>query len=470
MSDAGRPDFGTRRLAAVPVVLRPLASLQLTVLLLVLGMMLTFAGTLAQVEQGVWQVVNGYFRTLIAWIDLGIFFPARLRADLPAIPFPGGWLIGGLLVVNLLAAHAVRFRMVARRRRLIGAAVVLVAGLALLVAIVLKIEADLATMRLYFLVEMVQITAALGVVLAGCYLLFGRRGGIVLLHAGLIVLLCSELVTGLTAEEGQMVIREGAAANYVEDIREVELAVIDATPDQHNQVVAVPESMLAPGERITHVDLPFDMEVLRYMSNAQVVRAGSTAMENPATAGVGLQWVAQPRPPVSGADPDQRIDSPAVYIRLIDATTGDEIGVYLLALVFAMNDLPQVVAVGEQTREIALRFRRTYKPYTIHLLDFSHDRYLGTDVPKNFSSRVRLVDPKRNEDREVLIYMNHPLRYEGETFYQASFLEGDRGTVLQVVKNPGWALPYVSCAAVSLGLTAHFGVALFGFLEKRRAM
>src|SRR5262249_25650663 len=108
-------------------------------------------------------------------------------------------------------------------------------------------------------------------------------------------------------------------------------------------------------------------------------------------------------------------------------------------------------------------------PYTIHLKEFRHDRYIGTDKPKNFSSLIRLVDPTRNEDREVLIYMNEPLRYEGETFYQASFLKGDTGTVLQVVRNPGWLMPYVSCILVAVGMLVHFGLHLVGFLRLRFA-
>ncbi len=53
------------------------------------------------------------------------------------------------------------------------------------------------------------------------------------------------------------------------------------------------------------------------------------------------------------------------------------------------------------------------KAFALTLLDFTHDRYAGTDIPKNFSSRVRLVDPERGENREVLISMNDPLRYRG---------------------------------------------------------
>ncbi len=69
----------------------------------------------------------------------------------------------------------------------------------------------------------------------------------------------------------------------------------------------------------------------------------------------------------------------------------------------------------------------------------------------------------------MLIYMNNPLRYRGETFYQASFKPGDGGTVLQVVRNPGWLLPYIACTLGALGMLIHFGMHLTRFVNRRRA-
>jgi hypothetical protein len=52
--------------------------------------------------------------------------------------------------------------------------------------------------------------------------------------------------------------------------------------------------------------------------------------------------------------------------------------------------------------------------------------------------------------------MNNPLRYAGLTFYQASYGQDDRLSVLQVVRNPGWLLPYIACGLAGLGMLAHF--------------
>ena len=107
------------------------------------------------------------------------------------------------------------------------------------------------------------------------------------------------------------------------------------------------------------------------------------------------------------------------------------------------------------------------KPFSLTLLKFSHDKYKGTEKPRNFSSLVKLRDPRNGEDSTRLIKMNEPLRYEGETFFQASFLPGDRTTILQVVKNPAAWLPYVSCVVVSLGMMLQFLVHLLRFTQKR---
>ena len=44
--------------------------------------------------------------------------------------------------------------------------------------------------------------------------------------------------------------------------------------------------------------------------------------------------------------------------------------------------------------------------------------------------------------------------------YQASFGKDDTLSVLQVVRNPGWTLPYLSCLMVAAGLLWHFGLSL----------
>ena len=81
--------------------------------------------------------------------------------------------------------------------------------------------------------------------------------------------------------------------------------------------------------------------------------------------------------------------------------------------------------------------------------------------------RIRLIDLERNENREVLISMNDPLRYRGFTFYQSGFDNNDKTSILQVVKNPAMLLPYIACGLVALGLLTQFSMHLFGFVKKQ---
>src|ERR1700686_4532101 len=62
--------------------------------------------------------------------------------------------------------------------------------------------------------------------------------------------------------------------------------------------------------------------------------------------------------------------------------------------------------------------------------------------------------------------MNNPLHYGGQTFYQSGFLPEDRGTILQVVENPGSLMPYIACVMVALGMLVHFSMHLATFLGR----
>jgi hypothetical protein len=186
---------------------------------------------------------------------------------------------------------------------------------------------------------------------------------------------------------------------------------------------------------------------------------------NLATKGVGLNVTAVEQPEGVGVDPDQKFDMPSAYLDLRKKGTDESLGVYMVTSLSLRE--PQVVKSDGVNYEISLRPHRDYKDYTLQLEEFTHTVYPGTNVPKEFKSRIMLVDPAHNEDREVLIYMNQPLRYQGETFYQAGVLGRDEGTILQVVHNPGSLLPYIACTMVIVGLAVHFGMSLVIFLRRR---
>ena len=400
-------------------LLKPLASLRLTVVLLALAMLIIFAGTWAQVDHDIWTVQQRYFHSFFSWINFALFLP---RAPLPqgnaargivevlrplGFPMPGGYCVIALLLVNLLAAHTLRFK----------------------------------------------------------YTI--KRAGILLIHGGVILLIVGEIVASIWQVEGQMPITEGQTANYTRDIREVELAVIDPSPADHDDVTVIPIQRLLKQPFLDHPSLPFQIRLEQFMPNStaagpEEARKFGLKPNSRATGGAGAEWYVEERPNFSGAGADaSKVNAPSAYVTLV-SPNGVELGTYLVSL---WMQSPQDVEVDGKTYRIDLRFKRTYKPYSLTLIDFAHDKYTGTETPKNFSSRVRLRDPSRDVDREVLIWMNHPLRYAGETFYQASF-DGPSTTILQVVRNPGWLIPYVSCILVGAGMLIHFGAMLLRFLGR----
>jgi hypothetical protein len=152
---------------------------------------------------------------------------------------------------------------------------------------------------------------------------------------------------------------------------------------------------------------------------------------------------------------DEQVDLSVAVVEVMAG--GTSLGTWLASNAI---EAPQTFQSGGRTYALSLRARREYLPYTLTLKDFKHDVYPGTSIPKNFSSLVRLRHPARGEDRDVLIYMNQPLRYAGKTFYQASFGKDDTLSILQVVENPGWLLPYLSTLLVTVGLLVHFGISL----------
>ncbi len=373
-------------------------SLKLTVVLLVLGMVLVFAATLDQVNLGIWAVQEKYFRS---------FFVLARFGDIPVPVFPGGYFIGGLLLINLIASHFERFR-------------------------------------------------------------FGfRQFGIQLTHGGLILLLLGELLTGLYQDDFSMRLEQGQPRNYSESFRENEIAIVDTTDPQFDEVVAIPQPLLAKKPTVQHPKLPFRLVVKEYYPNSTIRNRetpGTPVSPALARASKGIGLNVDLLPIAITYRQDER-NLPGAIVEIVggDGTLGS----WLLSSDPRMP--PQRFEYGGRNYTIALRFARAYKPYTLTLLKFSHDKYSGTEIPKNFSSRIKLNTPDGRDDREVLIYMNNPLRYDGYTFYQASFEPGnDKVTILQVVRNPSWLIPYVACSIMTLGMTWQFLIHLFAFIAKRR--
>src|SRR5262252_2021859 len=137
-------------------------SLKLTVVLLSFAIVLVFVGTLAQADEGLYGAQAHYFKQ---WLVIG----AHVYGHKIPLILPGGYLIGTLLLVNLVATHVYRFR---------------------------------------FTLE---------------------KTGIQIAHAGIIVLLVGQLSTDLLSRELQVHFSEGEARRYSDSATDYELIFINGT-------------------------------------------------------------------------------------------------------------------------------------------------------------------------------------------------------------------------------------------------
>lgn len=491
-------------------------SLRLTVTCLAFGIVLIFVGTVAQADEGLYQAQARYFKHWIVW-------GATMFGHRVPLLLPGGYLIGTVLLANLIAAHIKRFKFTK------------------------------------------------------------KQIGINLTHFGVILLLVGQLATDMFSQESHLKLNEGQTKNYSEDSQNQELVFTHDAGGGREEVIAIPGSLVAKGGTITHEKLPFTVRVASYEVNSEVVAREDAieavgkltaafatvdaayaspeglaaqaehAQDSPGRSDVwrealeavgekdtknfveaakrvaaeperGAKLCAElktrfhaqmveaftrpggamriaaenlpknkpvtadspPAPANNGAgkgalvlplkemkDMDSR-NFPAAVIEIIPA--GQSLGTWLVSP--WLN--PQPLTVGGQAWRVAFRWQRIYHPFAMKLLKATHEVYRGTitaanpmGIPKNFQSRVRIENAATFENREVDIYMNNPLRYGGLAFYQYQMSKDEMSTdtgssTLQVVRNPSWLTPYLGCLIMGLGMIWQFMYHLVGFIAKRR--
>jgi hypothetical protein len=407
-------------------------SLRLTVVLLAFAIILVWVGTVAQADEGLYQAQTRYFKT---WFVAG----ANMFGHHIPLVLPGGYLLGTTLLVNLVAAHIARFKF------------------------------------------------------------NWKKLGIHVAHGGIILLLVGQLTTDMLSRETMIRFSEGETKNFSESINNFELAFTTDAGGGKDQLISIPSHLLTKGGDIKSPDLPFTIRVKDYAPNSDpAFRAPMGSNTPPLTTNGVAQHFDFHRAPETKSMDSRNIPTAVIEIvgpkgslgdwvisdwsaeeGLVAAVSGQYAGAGKEIATKIENELvePQSVQVAGKKFTFVLRPERTYRAASLTLLKFTHAVYAGTisagdpeGVPKDFRSRVRLDNLKTGEHREVEIFMNEPLRYGGETFYQASFDKSDpHVSILQVVHNPSWLTPYIGCILVALGLVIQFMSHLVKFISKSMA-
>ena len=396
----------------------PFANLRITLTLLSFSMILIFVATLEQVRIGIRGAQAEFFESMYGiWHYPEQFWGGNLLNPLP-IPIPGGYLLGGLLILNLLAAFITRFQWT------------------------------------------------------------GKKMGIQFIHLGIIMLLVGQLATQAMQEESRMQINKGESKNYLERFHGVELAFIDVTDAQTERVVALPEALLEQGGLHYSEDLPFKVRVLDFGPNCEFNSLPPASKAKGPTEGVNRGVIQSANLEIRPKAEDfssEGMNFGYVVFELLEgaeslgtwAAISHPAGNHWWAQINPkMGDLAfQPIRMNGRLWGATLRPEREYLPYSIELLGIANEFYQGTDIPFNFESEI-VLNMEKNQSRRALVYMNTPLRHEGKTFYQYQMNKSADYTVFQVVRNPSWLVPYIACVLVSIGLLWQFSFHLVRFLNK----
>ena len=397
----------------------PLASVRLTLLLLSLSMILIFVATLEQVRIGIRGAQAEYFESFFGIWHYPTEFWGGTWLNFIPLPIPGGYLLGGLLIINLIAAFITRF----------------------------------------------QFT--------------WKKMGIQIIHLGIILLLIGQMVTQAIQVESRMQINKGESSNYIERFHGVELVFTDVTDANRSKVVTIPENILEDGGIIRTAQFPLKIKVKNFGPNCNFDLSETADQRGDLTSGVNRGVGSNSNLSIKPMDEDFSMDALNFSYAIFELLDGAEsLGTWATIAHPAGNEKwklihPKLSGLDFQPVRhdgklwgVSLRAKREYLPYSIELLGIENEFYQGTDIPHNFESHVN-IHLESGQKRKALVYMNTPLRHDGKTFYQYQMNKAADYTVFQVIRNPSWLVPYIACILVSIGLLWQFSFHLISFLRKQ---
>ena len=398
-------------------VLDALSSMKVTVVLLLLLGVLTFAGTLAQEHLSVFDAQREFFESLFVIWDTHVAIGSWTSNGVPVtikVPLVGGYTILVALFVNLAIGGVIRHRWTL------------------------------------------------------------RNAGILITHLGIGLLLVAGFVKLHWSHTGHVSLFERQSSRTMVSFHDYELALLRQDGDQIVERV-VPQSVLSGAANgvvsITGPDLPFTVQVSQWLDNAMprqkgpMVQAAGPVVTDPD----GTQLFLEPVP----YSKDGQLAG--CVVKVVERVGLGEQSTVLFGADrggLSPTRKPFTFTVDGTTWGLDLRHERRDLPFEITLDDFQKSDHPGTMTPRDFSSWVTVRENESTAPRQVHIYMNHPLRSHDHVFFQASWgpdpNSGMQGppfwSVFEVSQNPSDAWPKYASYVVLLGLLVHFLTKLARYL------
>lgn len=275
------------------------------------------------------------------------------------------------------------------------------------------------------------------------------QSGILITHLGVLLLLLGGLLSALSAEEGFLPLSPGETRAVVTDYHARELAVMkNGAP-----VLRMGHHALEAGLRLREASLPFTLEVAQYCRNCQPQYRENTANDTPGDTplhGLAAQLVLTP----AALEKEDEANLAGAILRIGDTPDAAQDGLYLVFE--GMPRYPELRIGGDRYR-ILLRKQPRALPFSVRLDAFDKQVHPGTATASEYQSLVT-IDEGDGMVWQRLIRMNEPLRVQGYTLYQSSFVQradGETESVLAVVKNHGRVFPYIASLVIGAGLLTH---------------
>lgn len=391
----------------------------LAIILLTFLLVLTYFGTMAQVEMGLYEASDKYFESLFLVQEVGSSFHILSYELGPfKIVLPGVYLVSALLFVNLFLGGLVR----AKKN--------------------------------------------------------WRRPGMVIAHFGIIYILFAGFVAFHYTREGNMVLYEEDSSDEIYNLTEwsIEISNYDSDGMPVKTYVVGPEDLYGiwdNGAKKTfhNSEIPFEIEVSGYKRNIANGKGQLMGLLKKEAAKDKYIRVVEDYGLVNvPTNKNMEFNLPAAYFDF-KTKEGDVFKEGLIIGSGPFSPKPFTLEVKQSTWSVDLTRQKHTLPFGVKLTNFQKEDHPGTARAREYSSDVIKIDDGKLTDI-VHISMNKPMRDSGYTLYQASWgpegaKPGDKlYTSLAVSYNPADQWPKYGTYVISIGMTIHFVQRLLSYLKR----
>ncbi|MEZ0388236.1 MAG: cytochrome c biogenesis protein ResB [Verrucomicrobium sp.] len=387
-----------------------IASFGLATVVLIFLLLVTYLGTLEQVEHGLYESQRKYFESLIITnIDMGCCLRAmhvnHIGPWVMPVLMPGGMLLMAVLTLNMIFGGLIRIRKT------------------------------------------------------------GRTFGVIITHGSIVFMLLAGLVSHWYKKDGALSLAEGQSTDEFRSFHNSVIEIERLEPvskEGKRTALVIPGSQFkdlreGKARTFTSNDLPFDLMVMNYEVNATPTNAKTVETRREIVDGYFLQ--------PNKENPQQEANMDGAYVKITPKKGGSE----QKGIISRASSAPLSVKVGEEVYGISMT-RETWKlPFSVRLDDFQREVHPGTERARKFTSLITKITDGKEEKRKIT--MNEPLREGGYALFQASFeMQGRPGAVveystLQVVKNPSDHWPLIAMFVTMAGLLLHMTIQLIRYLS-----